>query len=194
MDFLTIDKLILFTVFFIPGFIYLKSYRLFIAETRTDFSKDLYEAIGISFINAILFAYPIYIINNSNFIENYTFLYFLIVGLIILIAPILWAFLYYHFSKKKWFAKFLISPTKSAWDQFFSQRESYWVIVTLKNGGKIGGKYGMNSFTSTYPLPEELYIEDVWEINKNNGFVKSIDQNEGVLITTNEISLIEFYI
>ncbi|MGQ1948720.1 DUF6338 family protein [Geofilum sp. OHC36d9] len=191
---LTFDKILLLTIFFVPGFIYLKAYRLFIAETKTDFSKDFYEAIGFSFLNALIFSYPLFKIHNDNFIENNPVLYFIFLGLIILIAPIIAAFLFHLLSKKKIFSKYLITPTKSAWDSFFSKRESYYVIVTLKNDRKIGGKYGTNSYSSTYPIPKELYIEEVWELNKKDGFVKKIEQTEGMLITENEISTIEFFI
>lgn len=97
-------------------------------------------------------------------------------------------------SKRKWFLKFLINPTKSAWDSFFSRRESYYVIVTLKNGKCIGGKYGLKSYSSTYPNPEGIYLEEVWKLNEKNGFDEIVDQTAGILITENEISTIEFYI
>lgn len=191
---ITIENILLLTTFFVPGFIYLKSYRLFIADVKTDFSKDLYEAIGISIINIIIFSYPLYLINEKGFIKNNSFLYFFIFGLIILVAPIIWAFIFHKISNKKWFSKFLINPIKSSWDSFFSKRECYYVIVTLKNGRKIGGKYGLKSFSSTFPNPKEIYIEEVWKLNKNGGFKKKTKQTEGILITENEISTIEFYI
>ena len=78
MENFTIDKIILLAVFFVPGFIYLKAYRLFFAEVRTDFSKDFYEAVGFSFLNGVVFSYPLYLINNSDFISKHTFLYFFI--------------------------------------------------------------------------------------------------------------------
>ncbi|HOO95865.1 MAG TPA: DUF6338 family protein [Proteiniphilum sp.] len=194
MESLTLDKIILIAVFFIPGFIYLKAYRLFIAETNTDFSKDLYEAIGFSFINAIIFSYPIYLINQDNFFNKNALWYFIIIGFIVLITPVVWALIFYLISKKKWFSRYLVTPTKSAWDEFFSKRECYWVIVTLKNGRKIAGKYGMKSIASTYPLPNDIYLEDIWTLNDDNKFGDSIEKNEGILITSNEISTIEFFI
>ncbi len=78
MENFTIDKIILLAVFFVPGFIYLKAYRLFFAEVRTDFSKDFYEAVGFSFLNGVVFSYPLYLINNSDFISKHTFWYFFI--------------------------------------------------------------------------------------------------------------------
>ncbi len=80
MEDITIDKILLLTIFFVPGFVYLKSYRLLIAETKTDFSKDLYEAIGISLLNAIIFSYPIYYIHVNGLIEDHPLFYFLVNG------------------------------------------------------------------------------------------------------------------
>ena len=113
---------------------------------------------------------------------------------VVIIAPIIYAMIFNIISKRKWFSKFLVNPTKSAWDSFFSKRESYYVIVTLKNGKRIGGKYGLNSYSSTYPNPEGLYLEEVWKLNDKNGFDEIVDQTEGILIAENEISTIEFYI
>lgn len=194
MEAITFDKILILTFFFLPGFVYLKAYRLFIAETRTDFSKDLYEAIGFSFLNALIFAYPLYLIHLDNFIDRHPVWYFFIMLSVVIIAPIIYAMIFNIISKRKWFSRFLINPTKSAWDSFFSRRESYYVIVTLKNGKRIGGKYGLNSYSSTYPNPEELYLEEVWTLNDKNGFDEIVDQTEGILITENEISTIEFYI
>ena len=191
---LTFNNILLLTIFFVPGFIYLKVYRLFLAETKTDFSKDLYEAIGVSLINAIIFAYPLLLILNENLIDKNPFEYFAILIPIITIAPIIWVLLFHFITKKKWFSIYMISPTKSAWDSFFSQKESYYVIVTLKNGRKIGGKYGLNSLSSTYPSNKEIYLEEVWKLNDKNGFENKVEQTEGILITENEISTIEFYI
>ena len=195
MDAITIDKILLITLFFLPGFIHLKTYRLLIAEVKTDFSKDLYEAIGYSFFNNIVFAYPLYLINITGLIYTNTFLYFLILFGVILIAPVAWTFLFYFISKKKWYNKYFVGPTKSAWDSFFLKRKSYYVILTLKNGQKIGGKYGMQSHSSTYPYPKEIFLETVWKLNKNkDGLEKAIEKSAGIMITENEISTIEFYI
>ena len=66
--------------------------------------------------------------------------------------------------------------------------------MTLKNGNQIGGKYGVSSFSSTFPNPKEIYIEEVWNLNKKGRFKNKQEQTAGILITENEISTIEFYI
>ncbi len=194
MEALSFDKISLITIFFVPGFVYLKSNKLLFPEVISDFSKDLYEAIGFSFINAIFSYYPLHFLHSINFHINYKFLYYIIILVFIIILPILYSLIFFYISQHKWFSRFIVHPTKSAWDSFFSKRESYYVIVTLKNGQKIGGKYGLNSFSSTYPNPKEIYLEEVWKLNDQNGFDEIVERTEGILITENEISTIEFYI
>ena len=191
---INITDILLFSVFFVPGFVYLKAYRLFFAETRTDFSKDFYEAIGVSFLNAIIFAWPLYKMHSEAFYEVYPIIYYPSIVFVLIIIPALEAFAFFFCSQKKWFSSILVSPVKGVWDPFFSKRESYYVIVTLKNGRKIAGKYGKDSYSSTYPHPKELYLQEVWKLNEKNGFEKIVPKTEGILISDNEISTIEFFI
>ncbi len=193
MENITIENLLLLTVFFVPGFLCIKVYRLFFPEVNADFSKDFYQAIGFSLLNAIIFSYPLYLINVNNLLSKNPFVFYLVFIFAVIIAPILCVYIFYIISKKKWFSKSLINPTKSPWDSFFSNRESYFVIVTLKSGKLIGGKYGTNSYSSTFPNPKEIYLEEVWKLNENSGFVKKRKQTEGIFISSDEISTIEFF-
>jgi hypothetical protein len=100
---------------------------------------------------------------------------------------------FYKISKAKWYTKRLLTPNNSAWDDFFSQWEDYWVIVTLKSGRKIAGKYACKSYTSGFPAPKEIYLEEEWMLNKQGLFKKKREQTQGILICENEISTIEFF-
>ena len=193
MDDITIDKILLLVIFFVPGFVYLKAYRLFIAETKTDFSKDLYEAIGISLINAIFFLPILNSLTKKNVFTNCEFLYFSIIFVVIVVVPFGEAWLFYKISKMKWYSKRLLTANNSPWDDVFSKREPYWLIITLKSGRKIAGKYANKSYSSGYPMPKEIYLEEVWKLKKNNTFGKKVNQTHGILITENEISTVEFY-
>lgn len=53
-----------------------------------------------------------------------------------------------------------------AWDHFFrNRRKACWVLVHLKGGGLVGGVFSKNSFASSYPDPEDLYLEEVWQVS-----------------------------
>jgi hypothetical protein len=40
----------------------------------------------------------------------------------------------------------------------------------LKDGNKIAGTYGENSFTSSYPSEEQIFLEETWVLNKEGRF------------------------
>ncbi|MCL2650185.1 MAG: DUF6338 family protein [Candidatus Azobacteroides sp.] len=193
MENITIDKILLLIMFFVPGFVYLKAYRLFIAETKTDFSKDLYEAIGISLINAVIFLPILNSLCAKNVVANCTFLYISIIFVVIVVVPFCEAWMLYKLSRTKWFSKSLLTLNNSAWDDFFAKRKDYWVIATLKSGRKIAGKYASKSYASAYPAPKEIYLEEVLELKKDNTFGEKVNRTHGILIAENEISTIEFY-
>lgn len=193
MDILSIDKLILFLFFFVPGFIALKFYQILFADEKVDFSKNLYEAIGISCINFTIFFWIIFYINKPEFVESHPFLYYLITLLITFITPVILTFLLSKILKSKVFQKYFVSPVKVPWDWHFSKRNAYWIIVTLKDGRKIGGKFGLNSRASVSPKPKEVYIEDIWKLDKDCKFIYSIKRNKGILITEDNILTIEFF-
>lgn len=193
MDILSVDKLVLFLFFFVPGFISLKFYQLLFADEKVDFSKSLYEAIGLSCINFSIFFWVIYYINRPAFVESHPFYYYLITILIIFITPLILTWLLSKILKSRLFGRFFISPEKVPWDWHFSKREAFWVIVTLKDGKKIGGKFGLSSSASTFPRPNEIYIEDIWKLDANQKFLFSIKRNKGVLITGDNILTIEFF-
>lgn len=193
MDIFSIDKLILVLLFFVPGFISLKVYQLFLAQEKIDFSKSLFEAVGISLINFTLFFWIIYYINRPGYFDSHPFLYYLITLTIIFITPILLTWLLVVILKSKKYQKYFVSPEKVPWDWHFSKRKAYWVIITLKDGRRIGGKFGVNSRASASPKTKEIFIEDIWKLDKNYKFIESVKRNRGVLITGDIILAIEFF-
>jgi hypothetical protein len=63
----------------------------------------------------------------------------------------------------------------------------------LNNNRVIGGLYGYDSFASSYPEKEDLYLEEVWKIDNDGKFVEKIANTKGVLINYNSIEYIELF-
>ncbi len=193
MEIFEIDKIILFIIFFVPGFISMKVYNLLIASEKTNFSEALSEAVAFSSINFASLSWLIFLILKYELFKTH-FVWFLILGLfIIFVAPILWTIIYVWIAKSKKLGKFIISPIKNPWDYFFEQRKSVWVIINLKNGEKIGGVYSDLSFSSAFPHKEQIYLEQQWELNNKGSFVKAKDRTNGILVLGDEIKSLEFY-
>jgi len=77
----------------------------------------------------------------------------------------------------------------SAWDRVFSNITTKWVIVRLKNGGRIYGYLGTNSYASSDPQERDLYISHVVHPAKDR-FVFAKD-TAGIYLRGDEIVSIE---
>ncbi len=193
MDIWKIDKLILFLIFFIPGFISLKIYDLLIAGERRDFAKSLYEVIGYTTLNFAALSWLIILIHSGNFPIQYKFWYFFFLFVILFLFPIFWPIIFIKLSSWRFFSKYVIHPCIKPWDYVFNKREKFWVIVHLKNGKMLGGIYGENSFASSYPAEEEIYLEEMWKLDKNGVFLEPLKRSKGMIILKDEILSIEFF-
>ncbi|MBK9477674.1 MAG: hypothetical protein KA450_01205 [Bacteroidia bacterium] len=192
MDIKSTTDILIFIVFFIPGFVMMKTYSLLVARDKSNFSDDFMEAIAFSCLNyAVCSPLILYMHVNVWYIFHPNLFIFVAI-LVELIIPIVIVTFYIKIINGNWAAKRnILSTNRSAWDEYFSRREGVWVIVTLKNGVKIGGRYTRNSFTSSYPLTD-IYISELWKLSKQGGFLSMVPNTNGILILNNEISYLEF--
>src|SRR5258708_15745101 len=78
------------------------------------------------------------------------------------------------------------------WDYFFDkQGMACFVLIHFKSGGKIGGFYGVKSYTSEYPEPQQIYLQELWKITAEGRFVEKVPGTLGAIIRFDECSMIE---
>jgi len=194
MDIWEVEKLELFLIFFIPGFISVKVYDLLIPKERRDFSSSIYEIVGYSALNFAALSWLIFLILTESFYINHKFYYSLSLFFVMFVAPAMWPFVFLKLSEWDPIAKRIVHPVGKPWDFVFEKRESLWVIIHLKDGKKIGGKFFENSFASSYPFEEQIYLEEIWELDeKGEEFIRPIERSKGMIILGEEISGIEFF-
>lgn len=193
MDIWSLDKLTLIITFAIPGFIALKTYGLLSASGNRDASQQILDAVAYSCINYAILAFPILYIEHRNLKESSPYCYFALWTVFLLITPAAMAGLYWCFRTTAFAQRAFSHPIGKPWDFFFSKRQPLWAVVTLKNGRKVGGWYGERSFSSSYPHSPEIYLEEAWHINEDEGLERARTKTAGILITESEISTIEFF-
>ena len=191
MDIWQIDKFLLFFAFVIPGFISIKTYELIFPGVSRSSSEKMIDAIAYSSINYALLSLPIYGVEKSHLKSDCGFLYYGFYLFVLFVAPVLWALVWKYLRTREFFQKNAPHPTGKPWDFVFSQRKPFWVKVTLKNGKIIGGLYAENSFTSSAPSEEQIYLEETWVLNENGGFERAKNNTAGVIILASEISHVE---
>jgi len=192
-EILTIEQLILFIVFFIPGFISIKVYDLMIPGERRNFSDSAFQVIAYSIINFVIFSWLIYIIYVNSLWEKKPGLFFFLAFLIMFIFPILLPIVLLQITKLSSISRYIIHPIQKPWDYVFGKRETHWIIVHLKDGRKIGGRYDTESFASSYPAKEQIYLQEVWTLDENGGFKEPVERTNGIIIMSDEMALIEFF-
>jgi hypothetical protein len=193
MDVWNVDKLALFIVFFLPGFISIKVYDLLVPGETRDFSKSLFEAIGYSTLNFAALFWLIAIILTGNFYHEHFNLFSLSVVVIMVAVPACWPFVFLRLSTWRPIGKHFVHPIQKPWDYVFGKHDPFWIIVHLKNGEKIGGRFGLKSFASSNPADEQIYLEEVWLLDKADRFLNPVENSRGIIIMNDEIRAVELF-
>ena len=66
------------------------------------------------------------------------------------------------------------------------------MLVHLKDGMTVGGRFDTKSLASSAPAEEQIYIEELWHLDENRVFVAPIKQSSGAIILGSEIRAVEF--
>jgi len=110
-----------------------------------------------------------------------------------LVAPLIWPIFLRLSIKIPFVAKHVRHPMPKAWDYFFGDvRMECFVLARLKNGRLLGGVMSTQSFASSYPSDEDLYLEQVWQTTSDGAFVKPIPDSGGALVSRSECEYIQF--
>jgi hypothetical protein len=187
-----INNLYLFIIFAIPGFISIKIYNILSSPDKKDASQIIIEAITYSCVNYALMSWAIYLDLYFNLSVNYPLLHILTLLTVFLISPIILSCAYYKLRTSKTILKIAPHPTSKPWDYVFGKKEAYWIIVELQDGKRIGGMYNTNSFASSFPAEEQIYIEELWKI-EGKKFIEAVERSKGVMINGDNIKFIEYY-
>jgi len=150
----------------------------------------------LNYVPYISIIYIIFVLQKGQFILSHPILSIYILIFIIFINPLIIGgssfFIY------RWTCKFNCSSIHStAWDFVFKQKQSAWILVTLKDDSKIAGKYAKGSQVSLSSKDNrnkgsDIYIKEIYELNKKNKWVCP-NRISSMWISGEEIKYIEFW-
>lgn len=193
MDLWDSDKLWLFVLFVVPGFISLKFHELVSPGARRPAADQLIDAVAYSCLNYGLLLWPIWSIESAGWRTTYPQAYLAFYAFVLLLAPSCWTALLIWLRRTQFVQRSLPHPTLKPWDYVFSQRRRQWVIVTLKDGSKIAGRYADRSFASSLPAREQLYLEETWVLDEKDSFKHARAQTAGILILAEDMVTVELF-
>ena len=186
------DKLILFIAFFLPGFISLQVYRLFVAGDDNDIGKKLPAIVAYSAMHYAVFG-GVILLSSGAFKAVATFV-------IVLILPAVWPIvilLARDFGK--WSEVFwpphailgrMLKPEPTPWDWVFNN-DGCFVRIKLNDDSFVGGKLGGGSAVSTFPNDQQIFIAQEYRVDQVSGELGDPIASTGIFVNGSEIKLIE---
>ena len=185
LDFGRLEEIL---VLIIPGFVSLKVWTLINPTARLKLADYLLDIIAFSALNFVALSWLIAITTDSPLWLR------IIVGIGVFIgAPAAWPLLLRATLNWRVLRGHIIDPVPLAWDHFFGKGEHCFVLVHLKNGNVLGGLYTGESFASSYPEPQEIFLSEVWRVDESGRFQHKIEETKGVLVNHEVIEYLEFY-
>jgi hypothetical protein len=86
-------------------------------------------------------------------------------------------------------------PCPTAWDWFFGvqRKGECYILVHLKNGEKIAGLYGSDSYATSFPRNGDLYLEQTVKVDNEGNFQNVVENTLGLIISRDEYSYVELF-
>ena len=191
MELLDQNKIWLFILFVTPGFVCLKLYEIFFPSAKTP-SQQMIDLVAHSVINYAILSIPIVLFLQSKYRES-LILYVSFGVFCIFIFPVLLAVGVKFVRNTNFMQNHMPHPVDSAWNYYFSQRQACYLIVVFKDGARVGGFFGPNSFATNTPGPMQLYVEREWVLNDEGAFEREAESSKGLLLLMADVVRIEFF-
>jgi hypothetical protein len=179
-------KLAFFALFALPGFISLQVWSLIVPTNDRALKDAIPEAIAFGVLNAVVCA-PLLLALSP--VTTWALYGMLVVTLVVL--PALWPF------SLKWVLRTLsasdviLKQARNGWDEAFLRREPLFLIIHLKDGRRIGGYYGYQSFAGVYPASGHLYLETLWSLDADGKFIAAVPDSRGIVLRPDDYHFVE---
>lgn len=193
MELSSLNNLLLIILFIIPGFLAEWMFSSFVQRSQRESATVLLESLTFSCL-IYSFVFPITYLYHALITRH-----FLAFGILfLLILPVGLGIGSGFFFRSNFYGKFsrvvgIISPIPKAWDYFFGKGEPCLVLITLQDDTKIGGLWHTNSFASSFPSEEDIYIEAQYRINEKGEFLEEVADTKGCLVRAGTVKFIEFF-
>jgi len=203
----TFEALAVLILALLPGAIYTWSFERIAGRWGIGLSDRLYRFLGISACFHAAVAPVTYnlwrdFFRSDSALRGSLPLWLWLVALAYVAAPaVLGGVVGRAFVQDKEWAKRLVGTTSAptAWDAVFQGPPTdAYVLLRLKSGSWVGGRFADGSYAGGYPEPADLYLVRELEIDQATGdFKRDADGNEipvasyGLLVRWDEVEYLE---
>jgi len=189
---LKLDALISYAIILLPGFVSLRAYSLLIPLAPRELKEIMIDLLMYGSVNAAL-NLPILVafdsaMRKSAWTEGAVLFsaFFLIPTLVgCAVAKLRQSELLTRLG--------FLHPVPKAWDYLFRMRRPGLILITLKDGRMVGGYFGLNSFASSFPNEEDMYVEKVCLVDSQSGqMIGFVPNSNGMHIKRSDCDVVEF--
>ena len=194
MQGLSPDAIPLFLLILVPGFIAMKVYGLLVPARERDWGAATIEVFSYGSLNLGLWWWLVLLVHRGEFPSTRPLLFALGTVWILVASPLLLAILAWRLRRIRFAMRWITHPLPTAWDFFFASRQPCWILFELKNGKRFGGFFGEQSFASSFPAAPDLYVQDVWRVDKFGRFGERVPGNMGMIVRRDDCHHMQFFI
>lgn len=199
--FATFSGVILLIVFLVPGFVWRTvEGQLVYLDKRLEWEKFAFGLLSRSTFVYLPFVPLFYHGWKGRWVERYPLWTSLVAIAVVVVMPTLCGLSAGTWRQKRLGARLLKKlklktfeqhhiPT--AWDYLFSKVRPAWVVVTLKNGSKVYGFMGVDSYLSSESEERDIYISHTLQVGAD-GQMEFVNNTRGVYIAASEVSVVAF--
>lgn len=180
----SVSYILLAAAFVVPGAISLYVYGL-IRPSPERTLRDLFvEALAISIVNFVVLFWPIYYAIRPETLASRPAATWAVLLICLFVLPAVWPILLNRALTALDRLGWTVTRSRTAWDEVFLRHagEGCWVIAEVGPGERIGGRFSRNSFASAFPREGHIYIQELWEIDSDDTFVRELPGPQGVVL------------
>ena len=186
----------LFMLLVVPGFVSLRFYENRVAGERRKAGEAIVDIIIFSAVNDGVWAVGLYLFGVRDLSRMPAVGLFILVVFVVVLSPIILAFVFEGIQKRFSGPSGLIHPTTKPWDWMFQDRikSPVQIVFTLSDGRRFGGYWQQPCFASSYPSDEQVFLGEVYNVDQTTGqLIDKIPNHCGILVDKSTIDFIEIF-
>lgn len=200
----SVTQLLILLLFVVPGFVY-QTVRINV-RGRLPLDIELSTRIVRAIVSSGIFALVYLVILGDHLVDaaqgkGYGFNHPRVGALVALgggiIVPAILALVRVpNWSWVAWVAERLpevtrYDPTPTAWDKTFQNAAQCFIRILTKEGTWVGGYYGSESYSTSYPEAQQVFLEQAFSVAEDGTIGDKIEGSQGMLVDCSEIQLLQ---
>jgi Family of unknown function (DUF6338) len=192
------NQVLILVLFIVPGFVAMRVKRVAYPSVEPTAGTAVLDSLALSCVVYALVSPLLYLSYFQRWYVTKPVRFALLALFVLLILPCVLSVLYVWSTttgKWVWLRGWLgfPHPDPTAWDYHFRKGEAHWIWLTFKSGQVMAGLYGPNSFASSFPQRQDVFIEKLLALDENAKVMGWKEDSAGALINMENLERIEFF-